>query len=77
MSRTPFEPPAPVRSRPKPARPTVTLAPHTVSVIGRSPIYTLVLDCGSERPAYMIEMDTTLAAILRKKLNDKHIGERP
>ncbi|ULN33622.1 hypothetical protein [Mycolicibacterium smegmatis] len=76
MSRTPFEPPAPARHRPKPSRPTVTLAPHTVSVIGQSPICTLVLDCGSERPAYMIELTTDLAAILRKKLNDKRIGER-
>ena len=77
MSRTYYEPPAPFRSRQKPARPTVELNPHTVHLIGNGPLYELVIDCGSEQPAYIVKMPTDLAAILRNKLNTKHIGERP
>lgn len=75
MSRTPYEPPSPARHRPKQARPSREVNPHDLHLIGGPALYTLVLDCGTAEPAYIIRIPADLARSLRDKLNNKHIGE--
>jgi hypothetical protein len=63
--------------RAKPGRGTVELNPHSLHLLGEpgSPLYDLVIDCGTAAPAYIIRLPVDLAALLRTKLNSKHIGE--
>lgn len=78
MSRAYFEPPGPLVPHAKPARGTVELNPHSLHLLGApgSPLYDLVIDCGTDAPAYILRLPADLCAVLRHKLNDKHIGER-
>lgn len=65
-----------IARRARPAPPTVEVNPHSVHVLGPqgSPLFDLVLDCGSAEPVTIIKLPTDLALILRSRLNAKLPG---
>jgi hypothetical protein len=70
-----------ITRRPRPERGTVDLNPHSLHLLGASgsPIYDLVIDCGTEEPAYVVKITADLAYILADRLNaklHKVIGEQ-
>lgn len=59
----------PHRHRPPPD--TIEVNPHTVTVIGRQPIVSLVFDLGAQQPAIVVQLPTDLQAIVHRKLGEK------
>jgi hypothetical protein len=70
--RSPQDPPLVCRERPQ--RGTVELNPHSVTVIGNSPLLDVVIDCGAGEPVTVLRLPTDLACILRNRLDSKLKG---
>src|SRR5690242_15673081 len=71
--RTHFEPPGPLRSRPKPARGNRQLFPADVAVLGdpHNGVVDVVLDPGGSDPIQTVTLTVDLVSILHDRLGRK------
>jgi hypothetical protein len=67
--RTHYEPQ--LVKRPRPARPTREINPHSLHVLGGPALFDLVLDCGNDNPVTVVKIPADLAHILRARLDTK------